>query len=73
MKIITVADVRALLTPLNLAQLDRLSTLSGVSIHALYKIRQGQTADPGIGTVGKFLPHVREAKRRRSVFAAAGR
>ena len=61
--IITVADVRALLAPLNLAQLERLSKLSGVSRHTIYKIRQGHTSDPGLDTVGKFLPHIREAKR----------
>lgn len=52
-------QVRAALAPLTLKQLDALAALSGVPAPTIYKIRIGQTENPGIDTVGKFMPHVR--------------
>lgn len=52
-------QVRAALAPLTLRQLDALAALSGVPAPTIYKIRIGQTENPGIDTVGKFMPHVR--------------
>lgn len=51
-------QVRAALAPLNLRQLDELAALSGVPAPTIYKIRIGQTENPGIETVGKFMPHI---------------
>jgi transcriptional regulator with XRE-family HTH domain len=53
--------VRALLAPLTLKQIDRLAELSGVSAPTIYKIKRGETANPGIETVGKFMPHISAA------------
>lgn len=54
-------EVRAALKPLTLKQIDRLGELSGVPPTTLYKIQRGETANPGIETVAKFLPHVSAA------------
>lgn len=51
-------QVRAALAPLTLKQLDALAALSGVPAPTIYKIRIGQTENPGIETVGKFMPHI---------------
>lgn len=51
-------QVRAQLAPLTLRQLDRLSELSGVPATTIYKIKRGETSNPGIETLRKFLPHV---------------
>jgi len=53
-------DIRASLAALSLDQLDRLAELSGVPLPTLSKIRYGQTLNPGIETVRRFMPHVRE-------------
>jgi predicted transcriptional regulator len=62
-KIISVEEVRDKLTPLTMAQLEKLASLSGVSVHGIYKIRIGVVPNPGLETVGKFWSHIREAKR----------
>lgn len=51
-------DVRAALAPLSLKQLDRLAELSGVPATTIYKVKRGETENPGIETVRKFLGHV---------------
>lgn len=56
------ADVRAALLPLTLRQIERLSGLSGVPATTIYKVRLGETANPGIETVRKFLPHIDAAR-----------
>lgn len=63
MDIPTVEDVRKALEPLSLRQLGRLAELSGVPVHTIYKIRRGETVNPGIDTVGQFAPHIAEASR----------
>ncbi|MGL4651263.1 MAG: helix-turn-helix domain-containing protein [Caldilineaceae bacterium] len=52
------AQVRAALAPLSLKQLEKLAELSGVPFTTIYKIKRGETDNPGIETVRKFLPHV---------------
>ncbi|MGV8822997.1 helix-turn-helix domain-containing protein [Methylibium petroleiphilum] len=56
------AEVREALAPLTLRQLDRLAELSGVPATTIYKIKRGETENPGIETLRKFLPHVAEAQ-----------
>ena len=50
------AEVRALLERLTHAQVQQLSTDSGVPFTTLWKIRDGTTTNPGIETVRKFWP-----------------
>jgi hypothetical protein len=52
------AAVRAKLSPLSIKQLEALAAASGVNFHTLYKIQRGETKNPGVDTVGQFLPHV---------------
>lgn len=59
----TSEQVRALLAPFNLKQLEALAALSGVPFTTLYKIKRADTENPGIDTVHKFLPHVAAALR----------
>jgi transcriptional regulator with XRE-family HTH domain len=51
-------DVRAALSALSLRQIERLAELSGVPATTIYKIKRGETVNPGIDTVRKFMPHV---------------
>lgn len=56
-----VEDVQAALKPLTLKQIDRLAELSGVPAPTIYKIRNGDTKNPGVETLRKFAPHIRAA------------
>jgi hypothetical protein len=56
-------EIRAALAPLTLKQLDYLADLSGVPVTTIYKIKLAETANPGIETVRKFLPHVARASQ----------
>lgn len=51
-------DVRTVLGLLTQRQLERLSAASGVPLSTLGKIRRGETQNPGLETVRKFLPHL---------------
>jgi hypothetical protein len=51
-------DIRAALAPLSMKQLDALERLSGVPATTIYKIKRGETVNPGIETLGKFMPFV---------------
>ena len=53
-----IEEVRDALKPLTLAQLEALASASGVPFTTLYKIKRGETENPGIETVRKFMPHV---------------
>ena len=53
--IISANEVRAALGPLTLKQLEELDALSGVPFTTLYKIKRGETPNPGIETVGRFF------------------
>ena len=55
-------EVRALLAPLTLKGLEAVSAVSGVPFTTIYKIQRGETSNPGIETVRKFLPHVESAR-----------
>lgn len=59
--LISAEAVRAALAPLTLRQLDRLAELSGVPATTIYKIKRGETSNPGIETVRRFLPHINAA------------
>jgi predicted transcriptional regulator len=52
------ADVRKALALLTLSEIERLASVSGVPASTIYKIKRGETANPGIDTVGKFMPHL---------------
>lgn len=65
-------DVRAALAPLTLKQLERLAELSGVPSTTIYKIKRGETQNPGIETLRQFLPHVAAAAGEGVVQAKAG-
>lgn len=54
-------QVREALKPLTLKQLDRLHELSGVPALTIYKIKRGETENPGIETVRKFWPYIAAA------------
>ena len=51
-------DVMALLRAMSLKQMQELADVSGVPMPTLSKIRYGQTENPGIDTVRKFLGHI---------------
>lgn len=55
-------QVRAALAPLNGKQLERLAQLSGVPMTTIYKVKLGETTNPGIETVRKFAPHIAAAR-----------
>jgi transcriptional regulator with XRE-family HTH domain len=54
-------EVRAALAGLTLKQIDRLAGLSGVAATTIYKIKRGETVNPGIETLRKFAPHIAAA------------
>jgi predicted transcriptional regulator len=54
-------EVRVALEGLTLKQLDRLAELSGVPCTTIYKIKRGETKNPGIETLRQFMPHVAAA------------
>lgn len=60
--ILSAAEVRARLSTLTLKQLERLAELSGVPATTIYKIKRGDTSNPGMETVRAFLPHIAAAK-----------
>jgi predicted transcriptional regulator len=51
-------DVRLILEKLSMQQLRALSDASGVPWTTIYKIKLGNTPNPGIETVRLFLPHL---------------
>jgi predicted transcriptional regulator len=57
----TIEQVRAALAPLTLKQLDVLEELSGVPATTIYKIKRGETANPGLETVRQFVQHIEQA------------
>lgn len=57
----SVQQVRDALRPLSLKQLEVLAELSGVPATTIYKIKRGETPNPGIETVGKFMPFISKA------------
>lgn len=59
--LLSAEQVQAALAPLSLKQVDRLAELSGVPATTIYKIKRGETENPGIETVRKFMPHIKAA------------
>lgn len=60
-------DIRLQLQALRFADLEVLAQRSGVGFGTLMKIRAGQTPNPGIETVRKFIHHLpRAAVAKRS-------
>ena len=55
-------DVRTVLGLLTQRQLEKLSAASGVPLSTLGKIRRGETLNPGLETVRRFLPHLPAAQ-----------
>jgi len=55
----TMDEIRAALAPFGLKQIDRLSERSGVPATTIYKIKRGETGNPGIETVRMIVPHIR--------------
>lgn len=53
----TPQELQALLGTLRHAELQRLSKVSGVPFTTLWKVREGTTSNPRIGTVRAFYPH----------------
>jgi hypothetical protein len=51
-------EIRAVLAPLSMKQLDELGRLSGVPATTIYKIKRGETENPGVETLRKFMPFV---------------
>ena len=56
--LISIHEVQDALAPLTVKQMDRLGELSGVPPTTIYKIKRGETTNPGIETVRKFMPYV---------------
>lgn len=54
-------ELRAALQPFTLKRLHRLAELSGVPMPTIYKIKRGETPNPGIETVRLFMPHIQAA------------
>lgn len=54
-QLMSAEDVRKMLSKLDLAQLDKLSEKSGVPTSTIYKIKRGETANPGVDTVRKIV------------------
>ena len=65
MHIKTAAEAKRALAGLVDQQMMRLAALSGLSVGTLYKIKRGETKNPGIDTVGKFAPHLRACRGRK--------
>lgn len=59
-------QVSAMLRTLTLRQLNKLGEMSDVPAPTLTKIRNGQTANPGIETVRKFLALIEAARQTRA-------
>jgi hypothetical protein len=59
-------DVRAALASLTLKQLDRLAELSSVPATTIYKIKRGETKNPGVETLRLFVPHIEVVLREQA-------
>jgi hypothetical protein len=54
-------ELRARLRALTPGQMRALATFSGISVHTLIKVANGQTTNPGLDTVRAFEPHISRA------------
>jgi predicted transcriptional regulator len=55
-------ELKARLQELTPGQMDALARMSGVSVHTLIKLKNGQTDNPRLETVRAFLPHIHKAR-----------
>lgn len=60
-ELLSAEAVRAALAPLSLKQVERLASMSGVPAATIYKVKRGETENPGLETVRKFYPHIASA------------
>lgn len=58
----SVDEVRRCLKALGHSQLQALARLSGVPFTTLWKVRNGETENPGLETVRKFMPFLSAAR-----------
>ena len=56
-------SVRAQLDGMTMKQIDRLAELSGVPSTTIYKIKRGETQNPGVDTVRQFIPYIDAARQ----------
>lgn len=54
----SIQQIQAVLQALPKGELTRISRDSGVPFGTLWKVRSGETPNPGIETVRSFLPHL---------------
>lgn len=54
-------DIKEALLELSHSQMHELAKLSGVPFTTLWKVRSGETGNPGIDTVRKFVPFINAA------------
>ena len=57
-KIPSTEEVRQRLLALRYGQVEKLALLSGVPLTTLWKVRSGDTENPGLDTVRKFYRHI---------------
>lgn len=62
-KIPTAAEIRGLLESVSHAQMQDLAVRSGVPFTTLWKIKNGETENPRIETVGQFFHLIPEVKK----------
>jgi predicted transcriptional regulator len=55
-------EVRSMLDGLTLKQMEDVALRSGVPFSTIYKIKRGETRNPGIETLRQFLPFVKRAR-----------
>jgi predicted transcriptional regulator len=51
-------SVRSMLDGLTLKQLEGVAARSGVPFSTIYKIKRGETKNPGIETLRQFMPFI---------------
>ena len=69
--LLSAEQVRERLADLSHAQVQMLAKASGVPFTTLWKVRAGITTNPGIETVGKFMPHMPDRRDRATPTAVA--
>lgn len=57
----SIQQIQAVLQALPKGELTRISRESGVPFGTLWKVRSGETPNPGIETVRSFMPHIQHA------------
>ncbi len=67
----TAEEVSAALAPLSYAQMQELARLSKQALTTLWKIKTGETKDPGLSKVRAIWPHIEAARRYKLLAGAA--